>query len=93
MDNAQLMMDIQLSQKSMTSLSSIVTVYITTQNYYYRVIVYFFYIMSQSTAATAIVLDIDWDYTMAWFPASLLKHEGTHRHSQRRCAYCLFTLR
>ena len=36
-----------------------------------------YYVMSHWTIAQSIFLTIDWHYTMAWFPALLLK---THRH-------------
>ena len=31
-------------------------------------------------------MTIDWHYTMAWFPASLLKTQGAYRHARQRCA-------
>ena len=40
--------------------------------------------------AQAKVLDIDWDYTMAWFPATLLKTPRAYRLVRRRCAYSSF---
>ena len=35
-------------------------------------------------------MTIDWHYTMAWFPASLLKHKGAYKHVRQRCAYGSF---
>ena len=43
--------------------------YALSTEFLYRVIVYFCYVMNHWTIAGAIILDIDWDYTMAWFPA------------------------
>ena len=37
-----------------------------------------------------LTLTVDWHYTMAWFPASLLKHTGAYLHARRRYAYGSF---
>ena len=58
---------------------------IITQPSIYGVIVFFYYVMSHWTIAQSIFLTIDWNYTMAWFPASLLK---THR----RLSTCATTM-
>ena len=46
--------------------------------------------MSYRTIDQAIFSTIDWHYTMAWFPVSLLEHTGAHQHARRRCAYGSF---
>ena len=38
----------------------------------------------------SINMSIGWQYTMAWLPASLLKHTGAYRHARQRCAYGSF---
>ena len=35
-------------------------------------------------------MTIDWHYTMAWLPTSLLEHTGVYRHARQRCAYVFF---
>ena len=50
----------------------------------------FCYVMGHLTIAQSIFLTIDWHFTMAWFPASLLKHTGACRHARLRCAYGSF---
>ena len=46
--------------------------------------------MSHWTIDETIFSTIDWHYTMAWFPASLLKHTGAYRYARWRCAYGSF---
>ena len=41
----------------------------------------------------SINMSIGWQYTMAWLPASLLKHTGAYRHARQRCAYGSFMKR
>ena len=62
-----------------------------TEPYIYGVIVYFCYVMSHWTIDQSISFTIDWHYTMAWFPPSLLKtHTCAYRNARRRCAYGSF---
>ena len=47
--------------------------------------------MSQWTIAQAIVLDIDWDYTMAWFPRfAAINTKAPDDLAQWRCSYGSF---
>ena len=65
----------KMSKKKWTNTRLVyksMTIIFITQPPIYGVIVYFCYVMSQWTIAWATVLDIDWDYIMAWFPALLL---------------------
>ena len=50
----------------------------------------FCYVMSYRTIDQAIFSTIDWHYTMAWFPVSLLEHTDTYQHARRRCTYGSF---
>ena len=49
----------------------------------------FYYVMSHWTIDQSIVSTIDWQYPMAWFSASLLKHTDIYRHAQQRRVYGL----
>ena len=48
------------------------------------------YVRSHLTIDREIFSTIDWHHTMAWLPASLLKHAGAYRHARQRCAYGSF---
>ena len=43
--------------------------------------------MSHWIIDRSINLTIDWHYTMAWLPVSLLKHTGAYQHARQRCIY------